>query len=78
MSPAPIVLNFGFGSQTTVLNFGFGSLTTVLIFGLGSPTTVLNCIPTTALNFRLVSRTTLWLGLVVGLQYSTLGWVVGL
>ena len=31
MSPAPIVLNFGFGSQTTVLNFGFGSHTTVFM-----------------------------------------------
>ena len=28
VSPAPIVLNFGFGSQTTVLNFGLGSRTT--------------------------------------------------
>ena len=44
--------------------------TTVLNFGFGSPTT--------ALNFRLGSRTTLGFGLVVRLQYSTLGWVVGL
>ena len=60
MSPAPMVLNFGFGSQTTVLNFGLGSRTTVFIFGLGSPTTVLNFgfgSRTTALNFRLDSRT---------------------
>ena len=50
MSPAHIVLNFGFGSQTTILNFGFGSQTTVFIFGLGSPTTkpkVENCSLTT-------------------------------
>ena len=81
MSPAPIVLNFGFGSQTTVLNFGFGSRTTVFIFGLGSPTTVLNFgfdIWTKALNLQLGSQTTRGLGLVVRLQYSTLGWVVGL
>ena len=85
-------LNFGFGSQTTVLNFGFGSRTTLLnfgldsrttefIFGLGSPTTVLNfgfVSRTTALNYRLGSQTTLELGLVVRLQYLTLGWVVGL
>ena len=50
MSPTPIVLNFGFGSQTTVLNFGLGSRTTEFIFGLGSPTTLL--------NFGFVSRTT--------------------
>ena len=74
MSPAPIVLNFGFRSQTTVLNFGLGSRTTVFIFGLDSITTVLNFgfgSWTTALNFRLGSRTTLALGLVVRLQYST-------
>ena len=68
VSPAPIVLNSGFGSQTTVLNFGLGSRTTELIFMLGSPTTVLNFglgFQTTALNFWLGSRTTLLLGLVV-------------
>ena len=62
MSPAPIVLNFGFGSQTTVLNFVLGSRTTEFIFGLGSPTTVLNFglgSRTTAPHFRLGSRTTL-------------------
>ena len=42
MSPAPIVLIFWFGSQTTVLNFGLGSQTTEFTFGLGSSTTVLN------------------------------------
>ena len=81
MSPAPIVLNFGFGSQTTVLNFGFGSRTTVFIFGLGSPTTALNFgfgSQTTALNFRLGSWTTLGLGFEVRLQFLTLSWVVGL
>ena len=74
-------LNFGCGSQTTVLNFGLGSRTTVFIFGFGSPTTILNFgfgSRTTALNLGLGSRTTLGVGLVVRLQYSTLGWVVGL
>ena len=81
MSPAPIVLNLGFGSQTAVLNFRLGSQTTDFIFGLGSSTTVLNfgfgC-QTKELNFWLGSRTILGLGLVVRLQYSTLGYVVGL
>ena len=67
---APIVLSFGFGSQTTKYIFGLGNPTTVLNLGFGSRTT--------ALNFRLGSRTTCGLGLVVRLQYSTLGWVVGL
>ena len=41
-SPAPTaVLNFGFGSRTTVLNLGLGSPTTVLNFGFGSWTTPL-------------------------------------
>ena len=56
------VLNFGFGSRTSVLNFGLGRWTTVFIIGLGSPTTVLNFgfgSRTTAPNFRLGSRTTL-------------------
>ena len=60
VSPAPIVLNSGFGSQTTVLNFGFGSRTTALDFRLGSLTTVLNFrfdSRTTVLNFQLGSRT---------------------
>ena len=78
MSTAPIILNFGFGSKNTVLNFGFGSRTAGFIFGLVSPTTVLNCSWTTALNFWLVSQITPGLGLVVRLQQSTLGWVVGL
>ena len=40
MSPAPIVLKFVFGGQTTVLNFGFGSRTTGPNFRLGSRTTL--------------------------------------
>ena len=70
-----------FGSQTTILNFGLGSQTTDFIFWLGSSTTILNfgfgC-QTKELNFWLGSWTILGLGLVVRLQYSTLGWVVGL
>ena len=65
-----------FDSQTTVLNFGLGRRTTkltlvccrtaVLNFGLGSPITVL--------NFGWVAGLqNLALGLVVRLQYSTLG-----
>ena len=86
------MLNFGLGSRTTefifgpsnpttVLNFGLGSRTTEFIFRLGSPTKVLNFglgVQTRALNFWSGSRTTLQLGLVVRLQYSTLGWVVRL
>ena len=50
-SPAPTtVLNFGFGSQTTVLNHGLGSPTTVFNLRFGSRTI--------ALNFWLCSRTT--------------------
>ena len=49
---------------------GLGSPTTVLNFGFGSRNP--------ALNFRLGSQTILGLGLVVRLQYSTLGLVVGL
>ena len=64
------VLNFGLGSRTAVFILWLGSLTTVLNFGFGSRTSVW--------NFRLDSPTTLGLGLVVRLQYSTLGWVVGL
>ena len=67
---------FRLGSLTTVLNFGLGSPTTEFIFWLGSPTTVLNFgfgSRIKALNFWLGSRTTLLLGLVVRLQYSTLG-----
>ena len=70
-----------FGIWTIVLNFGLSGLTTVFIFGLGSPTTVLNFgfgSRTTALNFQLDRWNTLGLGLVVRLQYSTLGWVVRL
>ena len=81
VSPAPILLNFGLGSQTTVLNFWLSSRPALFFFGLGSLTTVLNFgfgSRTTALNFWLGNRTTLGLGLVVRLQYSTLGWVVGL
>ena len=44
------MLNFGFGSRTTVLNLGLGSPTTLLNFWFGSRTT--------ALNFWLGSRTT--------------------
>ena len=58
------------GSQTTVIIFGLVSLTTVLNFGFG--------IRTTALNFQFGSQTILGLGLVVRLQYSTLGLVVEL
>ena len=81
MSPAPIFFILGFGSQTTVLNFWLGNQTTDFIFGLGSSTTVLNFgfgSQTKELNFWLGSRTIHGLDLVVRLQYSTLGWVVGL
>ena len=84
MSLAPIVLNLGFGSQTTVLNFGLGSQTTDFIFSF-------QLLVVTRLNYYYVAAlhiyTTLCLvvrlqystlGLVVRLQYSTLGLVVGL
>ena len=54
MSPAPIVLNFGFGRWTTEFTFGFGGQTTVLNFGLGSRTIAVTSWRSESSNISLV------------------------